>query len=98
MTTIMARATAWGKPTVGDPSHHVTQNTAPAPHAIMRRPCDADRGQKQGASNLLGLQNNPQKNKLDHLRALITEVPIWRDRSQRPHQQIRGCHDAPFAL
>jgi hypothetical protein len=46
----MARVTAWGLPIVGELSHHVTQNAAPAPHAIMRRPSDADRGQKQGAS------------------------------------------------
>jgi hypothetical protein len=28
LTTIMARATAWGKPTVGELSHHATQNAA----------------------------------------------------------------------
>ena len=73
LTTIMARATAWGKPTVGDLSHHATQNAAPAPNAIMRRSSSADRGQKQGASYLLGFQNNPQKIRPLHLRPLITE-------------------------
>ena len=72
LTTIMARATAWGVPTVGELSHHVTQNAAPAPNAIMRRSLGADRGQKQGASYLLGFQNNPQKIRPLHLRPLIT--------------------------
>ena len=73
LTTIMARAPAWGVPTVGELFHHVTQNAAPAPNAIMRRSSGADRGQKQGASYLLGFQNNPQKIKPLHLRPLITE-------------------------
>ena len=74
LTTIMARATAWGVPTVGELSHHATQNAAPAPNAIMRRSSGADRGQKQGASYLLGFQNNPQKIRPIHLRPLITEA------------------------
>jgi hypothetical protein len=41
----------------------------------MRRSSGTDRGQKQGASYLPGLQNNPQKNiKSSHLRPLITEA------------------------
>ena len=81
----MARATAWGKPTVGDRSHHVTQNAAPAPDAIMRRSSRTDRGQKQGASYLPGLQNNPQKKiKSSHLRPLITEANPRKDALRAP--------------
>jgi hypothetical protein len=74
VTTIMARATAWGKPTVGNCAHHVTQSAAPAPNAFMRRSLGTDRGQKQGASHLLGLQNNSSKCGFMHLRVLITEA------------------------
>jgi hypothetical protein len=40
----------------------------------MRRSFGADRGQKQGASYLLGFQNNPQKIWSTYLRTLITEA------------------------
>jgi hypothetical protein len=40
----------------------------------MRRSFGADRGQKQGASYLLGFQNNPQKIRSIHLRPVITEA------------------------
>jgi hypothetical protein len=57
----------------------------------MRRLSDADRGQKQGASNLLGLQNHPQRNNPDHLRALITEAYPKR----KPYGHHRIIHNIP---
>jgi hypothetical protein len=74
LTTIVARTTAWGEPTVGELSHHVTQNAEPAPNAIMRRSFGADRGQKQGPLYLLEFQNNPQKIRSIFLRPVITEA------------------------
>ena len=75
MTTIRARATAWGKPTVGDQSHHVTQKAAPVPDAIMRR-SNERRPRTEARSVILARtsEQSAEKNYVSHLRALITEA------------------------